>query len=66
MYEEQAKRPALPTPRKEFIRRIADLTKKSETTVKMWVIGRQTPDALTQSVLAKELGVPETVLFPTK
>lgn len=66
IYEGVAKRPPLPTPRKEFLRRIAELTKKSETTVKMWVIGRQTPDALTQSVLAKEFGIPAHILFPTK
>lgn len=66
IYEGYAKRPPLPTPRKEFIRRMADVTKKSEATVKMWVIGRQIPDALTQDVLAKELKVPAATLFPTK
>lgn len=66
IYEGYAKRPPLPTPRKEFIRRMADVTKKSEATVKMWVIGRQIPDALTQAVLAKELNVPVATLFPTK
>ena len=60
IYEGYAKRPPLPTPRKEFIRRMADVTKKSEATVKMWVIGRQIPDA------AKELNVPVATLFPTK
>jgi hypothetical protein len=64
IYEGYAKRPPLPTPRKEFVRRMADVTKKSEATVKMWVIGRQVPDALTQEVLAKELNVPAEVLFP--
>lgn len=64
IYEGYAKRPPLPTPRKAFIKRIAEVTKKSETTVRMWVMGRQVPDALTQSVLEKELGVPAEVLFP--
>lgn len=64
IYEGYAKRPPLPTPRKEFVSRMADLTKKSEATVKMWVMGRQVPDALTQSVISKELGIPEEVLFP--
>ncbi len=64
IYEGYAKRPPLPTPRKEFIKRIADVTKKSETTVKMWVMGRQVPDALTKDVLAKELKVPAAALFP--
>ena len=32
--------------------------------VRMWCTGRQTPDALAQSVISKELGVPEEVLFP--
>lgn len=64
IYEGIDKRPPLPTPRKEFMAKIADLTKRSEFTVRMWCTGRQTPDALAQSVISKELGVPEEVLFP--
>lgn len=51
-------------PKTKFIRRIANATMKSEQTVKMWLCGRQTPDALTQSVIAKELGVQQEQLFP--
>jgi hypothetical protein len=64
IYEGYAKRPPLPTPRKEFMARIADLTKRSEFTVRMWCTGRQQPDALAQSVISKELGIPAETLFP--
>ena len=39
---------------------------KSEKTVRMWIAGVQTPDALTQKVIAEELGVPQDQLFPEK
>lgn len=52
------------SPQTKFVRRIADATLKSEFTVKMWLTGRQTPDQLTQSVIARELGVPVEGLFP--
>ena len=64
IYESIDKRPPMPTPRKEFIARIADLTKRREFTVRMWCQGRQTPDALAQSVLSKEFGIPTEELFP--
>ena len=64
IYEQLPKRPSVPTERTKFIRKIADATKRSETTVRMWLYGRQRPDALTQSVIAKLLKVPESELFP--
>lgn len=66
IYEQIPKREAAPTERTKFIRRIADATKKSEQTVKNWLSGRQRPDALTQSVIAKVLKVPADELFPTE
>lgn len=51
-------------PKQAFIRRIAKLCKRSEQTVYMWISGVQKPDALVQSVIAKELQIPEQELFP--
>ncbi len=64
IYGDVEKRPPLPTPRKEFIARIAKVTMRTEFTVRMWCTGRQTPDALAQSVISKELGIPAETLFP--
>ena len=64
IYNERAKRPPLPTPRKEFVSQIAKLTRRSEFTVRMWCMGRQQPDALAQSVISKELKIPAETLFP--
>ena len=54
----------VPTPKIEFVRRIAKATKKAEHTVRMWVSGKVVPDALTRSTISKELGIPEKELFP--
>ena len=64
IYEQLPKRPTAPTERTKFIRRVADATKRSDRTVRMWLSGRQRPDALTQSVIAKVLKVPASELFP--
>lgn len=47
-----------------FIRMIAEKTCKSETTVRMWLSGRQTPDELTKQVIADTIGVKANELFP--
>lgn len=52
------------SPKAEFVRKIAKATMSSEFTVRMWLNGRQTPTPLTQSVIAKTLGVPTAGLFP--
>ena len=64
IYSQVKKWPPQTTPRKEFISRIASLTKRSEFTVRMWCTGHQSPDALAQSVISKELNIPADVLFP--
>lgn len=51
-------------PKTMWVKRIAEVTKKSEITVRMWLCGRQTPDSLAQDVISKELGVPPEELFP--
>lgn len=52
LYAEQKKKP---TPAQNFIAEIAALTHRSENTVKMWLCGRQVPDELTQSIIARPL-----------
>ena len=52
------------SPKTKWLRDIAKVTMSSEFTVRMWVQGRQTPDSLCQSVIAKYLGVSPKYLFP--
>lgn len=53
-------------PKKAFVKKIASVTMKSETTVRCWLSGSQNPDALSKSMISKELGVSCEVLFPKK
>lgn len=53
-----------PSPAQSFIKEIAQLTKRSEVTVRMWILGRQVPDALAKSMIAEYLGISEDALFP--
>lgn len=50
--------------RRAFVRRIATVTKRSETAVYNWISGKYKPDALAQTVIAQELNTPVSVLFP--
>lgn len=50
-------------PKTVWIEHLAKITMKSEQTVRCWVYGTQKPDALTISILSKELGVPADELF---
>lgn len=54
------------SPRGAFVRRIAAATKKSVPTVRNWLCGQGTPDALTQAAIARELKVDVTGLFPAE
>lgn len=63
MYESLATTREVVTPRRDFVERIAKLTKKSVYTVRGWANKGIAPDALTQAVLEKELGVKASVLF---
>lgn len=54
----------LPTPAAEFVKEIAEKTKRSEFTVRAWLSGTQEPDKLAKSVLAETLGVSPEDLFP--
>ena len=53
-------------PKTKWIKRIAEATMRSENAVRMWLNGRQTPEPLVQSIIAKELGVSVEGLFPSK
>lgn len=62
---ESIKRPPI-TPRQKWIKNIAQATFKSETTVRNWICGVQTPDQLTQQKISEILNVPAEELFPLK
>ena len=51
-------------PKKAFIQKIATITKRSESAVYNWISGKYRPDALAQTVIAQELGIPASELFP--
>lgn len=48
----------------QFVEKIADITKKSPATVKMWGTGLRNPSKISKVLIADELGVDETELFP--
>lgn len=60
LYDEQKNKP---TPAQEFIAEVAQITHKTEGTVKMWLCGQQKPDALAQSIIAEHFGVDVKYLF---
>lgn len=60
----KAKKRVVPTNAQLFIRDIAKLTHKSEATVRLWLVGKQRPDELTQSVLAAKFKTTPETLFP--
>lgn len=53
-------------PKTAWLQRVAKAAKVSVFTVRMWVSGRQVPQAGIQELVAKELGVPASELFPQK
>lgn len=53
-------------PKNAFIKRMATLTKRSESAVRSWIAGAYQPDALAQSVIEQHMGIPASVLFPQK
>lgn len=54
----------MPSPGAIFIKEVAELTHRSENTVRMWIWGRQQPDELTKDVIAKHFKVSADTLFP--
>lgn len=61
LYEEERKKP---TAAQMFVKKIANLTHRTELTVRQWLSGQQTPDELVQSIIAREYGVKIETLFP--
>lgn len=55
-----------PTPAQEFVSEVARITHRSEMTVRMWLSGKQIPDALVLSVIADHFNVDMAGLFPEK
>ena len=51
------------TPCQNFIKEVAEVTRKSENTVRTWISGAVVPDELTKKVLAAHFGVPEDEIF---
>ena len=64
-YEEAKNSKPSPTPAQVFIQRCMEATKKSENTVRGWLCGSRTPEALEREALAKEFGCTVDELFPT-
>lgn len=50
-------------PKTQWVKRLAELCKVHPQTVRGWLAGTYTPDALRKSIISKELGVPEEELF---
>lgn len=63
LYNEQKSKP---TPAQEFVSEVAKITHRTENTVRMWLSGQQTPDALAQSIIAEHFGVNVDYLFPKR
>lgn len=61
LYEEQKRKP---TAAQLFVSEVAEITKRSETTVRMWLSGQQKPDDLAKSVIAEKFDTDVTTLFP--
>lgn len=64
LYDSLPDRSTVKAPKTEFVNKIAEITMKSTKTVRCWLAGTQKPDALSQSVIEKELGVSSNILFP--
>lgn len=61
LYEDEKKKP---TAAQKFVTEVATLTKRSETTIRMWISGQQKPDELAKSVIAEKFGQSVQTLFP--
>jgi len=53
-----------PTPREQFINKIAEITHRSPATVIKWVMGLSKPDINTKRILSKYFKAPVEELFP--
>lgn len=61
LYDEELRKP---TAAQRFVKDVAELTHRSEVTVRFWLAGRQVPDELAQSIIAAKYDVDVNYLFP--
>lgn len=59
-----AKEKARPTPASSFVKSIAELTNRSETTVRKWLAGDSMPDHNVKVILSRHFAIPYDELFP--
>lgn len=52
-----------PTPAQKFVKEVANLTDRSEGTVRMWLAGVQIPDPNVSRVIGMHFGVDADALF---
>ena len=64
--QERGKDKEFPSPSQKFIDTISRITKKTPSTVRMWLYGDQVPDELTISILEKYFGIKGSELFPDR
>lgn len=55
-----------PTAAQLFLRNVASVTRRTESTVKNWVYGTAVPDALALQALSQFFGINAATLFPDK
>ena len=53
-----------PSPCELFIREIAEVTNRAESTVIKWVLGFAVPDVNVRKKLSEHFGIPVDILFP--
>ena len=53
-----------PLPSAEFIKKLKEITHRSEMSVRNWVVGRNRPDINTQILIAEHMGCDVETLFP--
>lgn len=61
MYDELRKQPS---PSRKFIRELAELTNRSELTVRLWLTGHHEPEPLITQIIASAYGLDPNTLFP--
>lgn len=63
LYKEETRKPSRA---QEFIALVAQVTHRSEHSVKMWLLGKHEPDELVKSTLAEYFKCDPQTLFPAK
>lgn len=55
-----------PTPPSLFVKKLAELTHRSESSVRKWLSGEVEPDMAVKEILSDYFNTPIEVLFPPK